>query len=155
VEDYMQEFLQRFEQSCDIVRGHLLDQGVEVDTAGWQRDSWLHKINASLRDILRIVREGETFVLADANEWGLQRHFSGRRRLHFIDRDGSYWGPPADDDEAVLEIGKAKQKGASYIFFTWTTAWYLEHYKGMSEFLRSRCHVVLENSRLTAFQFIS
>ena len=154
VEGYMQEFLQRFEQSCNIVSQHLLNQGVAVDTSRWQRDSWFHKIHASLRDILMIVPEGNTFILADANEWGIQRHFSGRRRLHFMDRDGSYWGPPGNDRGAISEITSSIQKGASFIFFTWTTAWYLHHYAGMNEFLKSSFPVVLENSRLIAFQLI-
>ena len=58
--------------------------------------------------------------------------------LPFIERDGVYWGTPADDHEAIAELNRMHQKGINFIVFAWPAFWWLDHYKGFSEYLKSK-----------------
>lgn len=151
MEKYMNEFLKRFEMSCSILDQHLRKLGKNADTSVWLRDSWFHRIHKSIREILTIVPEGGSFILVDANEWGLPENFHGRRRLQFIDQNGQYWGPPKNDDHAIAEIKQERFNGVTHIFFTWTTFWYLDFYQAMTGYLRSYSTLVIDNEHLIGF----
>ena len=61
--------------------------------------------------IATYVPLGETFILADEDQWALPDTVAGRRRLPFLERGGRYWGRPADDDEALREPRPAAAAG--------------------------------------------
>ncbi len=151
MEKYMNEFLARYESSCILLRQHLMKQGVGVDSSLWLRDSWFHRIHTSLQEILDIVPNGGSFILADGNEWGVPEMFHGRKRLQFIDQHGEYWGPPKNDEHAIAEIKQERFSGTKFIFFTWTTFWYLNYYAGMTGYLKSYSTRVIDNARLIGY----
>ncbi|MDQ3015469.1 MAG: glycosyltransferase [Bacteroidota bacterium] len=155
LEKYMNEFLTRFESSCRLLHQHLLRQGIESDPSVWLRDSWFHRINKSLQEILVIVPEGGSFILVDANDWGVPERYHGRRRLQFIDQQGAYWGPPETDEHAIAEVKQGQQSGVQFIFFTWTTFWYLDYYADMTGYLRSYTTLVIKNERLIGFNLLN
>ncbi len=151
LEKYMNEFLTRFESSCRLLHQHLVRQGIECDPSSWLRDAWFHRIHASLQEILDIVPEGGSFILIDANDWGVPESYHGRRRLQFIDQQGQYWGPPKNDEHAIAEIKQERFNGVTHIFFAWTMFWYLDFYAGMTGYLRSYSTLVIDNERLIGF----
>lgn len=114
-------------------------------------NEWMHLLLEASQDVARTIPEGETFILVD--EQGFGRDFArGRCALPFTERDGAYWGAPADAETAVRELERMRrERGASFIAFGWPSFWWLEHYAGLAAHLRARYDCVLENRRLVVF----
>lgn len=114
-------------------------------------NEWMHLLLEASADVARTIPEGETFILVD--EEGFGAGFArGRRALPFTERDGVYWGAPADDDAAVRELERMRrERGASFIAFGWPSFWWLEHYAALAAHLRARYECVLDNRRLVVF----
>ena len=109
--------------------------------------SWFHRVARSLDDICAVVPEGETLILVDGDEWGAGADLRGRRRLPFPERDGEYWGLPADGASAVAELDRLRGAGAAFAVVAWPAFWWLDHYAELADRLaRSPC--VLRNARL-------
>jgi hypothetical protein len=71
-----------------------------------------------------------------------------RRAIPFLEHLGQYWGPPADDATALRELERLRQAGASHIVFASPSFWWLDHYVGLCNHLRSLNACLLENERL-------
>jgi hypothetical protein len=114
-------------------------------------NEWMHLLLEAARDVSRTIGEGETFVLVD--EQGFGRDFArGRRALPFLEREGVYWGAPADGLVAVGELERMRRDhGASHIAFGWPAFWWLDHYPELREHLHSQYDCILENERLVIF----
>jgi len=55
-----------------------------------------------------------------------QKALHERAVIPFMERDGRYWGSPANGEEAVSEFRRLRQSGAEYIVFVWSSFWWLE-----------------------------
>ena len=44
-----------------------------------------------------------------------------------------------------------RQSGCTHIVFAWPAIWWLDYYREMTEYLRTRSRCVLENDRLRIF----
>jgi hypothetical protein len=151
IREYAGEYLERFEQTCSILGQHLKKKGIEADISSWPRDSWFHKINDGIETILKIVPRQKSFVLVDENAWGIDNEMEDRTRFHFIDKNGQYFGPPSNDEEAINEIERKREKGATYLFFTPNAFWLLDHYSGFAEYLKKKFPLIIDNTRLKGF----
>jgi hypothetical protein len=76
---------------------------------------------------------------------------SQRPAIPFLERDGQYWGPPADSATAIREFERLRRTGAGFIAFTWTAFWWLDYYAGFHAHLRDKYACLLENERLVVF----
>jgi SAM-dependent methyltransferase len=115
-------------------------------------DRWLHQLEVARQEIARLIPPGSSFILVDDAQWGGAPLPDGRRAIPFLERDGQYWGPPADDAMAIRELERVRQAGASQIVFAWPCFWWLEHYAGLCQHLRRSYPCILENERLIVFQ---
>ena len=111
---------------------------------------WMHNLLEMPQDVAALVPEGETFILVDQDRLGSEVA-AGRRRIPFLEQDGQYWGAPPDDETAIRELERLRQSGARFIIFPWLAFWWLEHYAGLRDHLRSKFRCVMENERLVAF----
>lgn len=116
-------------------------------TPTWKR---LYPYYLLTHDLLSLIPAGETFILADQAEFG-EGIAPGRRQLPFLERDGFYYGPPPDDETAMLEFKRMQQAGARFMVFGWPAFWWLDHYRELHRYLRSEFRCVLENDRLVVF----
>ncbi len=156
LEEYMVEFFDRYDHCCLVLSRYLQEMGIDVDPIVWQQqDSWFHQIRLALQEIETLVPRGENFILVDENQWGAGNHILGRQRIPFIERDGEYWGPPADDATAIREVERLQQSGAHFMVFAWPTFWWLEHYAEFHRHLRTKFRCLLENDRLVVFNLRS
>jgi SAM-dependent methyltransferase len=73
------------------------------------------------------------------------------RVVPFCERDGAYWGPPADDATAIAELERLRAAGARIVAFAPPARWWLEHYAGLALHLRSRYHRIREDTDLVVF----
>ncbi len=128
-----------------------LNQFALVHPRNYLRVVWKTRVLRAEVDLADIIPAGNCFILVDQDQFGDLHLAGGRRVLPFLERAGKYWGPPADDEAAVSELERLRRCGASFFVFGWPAFWWLQHYAGLQEHLRSRYHCILENERLIAY----
>lgn len=151
-EALLQSKVNRFNASSSILQEHLTRLGHPVKTNNWDQHSWLKRLSRSIKDIKKFVPEKSRIILADDDQWQLADEISGRKIIHFIENENQYWGPPADDDEAIQEIKNQMKKKTGFIFFAWPAFWWLDHYKKMSAWLHEKHECIIEDERLVGFK---
>jgi hypothetical protein len=104
-------------------------------------------------ELTKLVAVTQPFILVDDEQ--VRYELPHQRALPFLEKDGQYWGPPADDETAIRELERLRKSGARLIVFVWPSFWWLEHYPRFHEHLKKRCRRVLKNDRLVAFELRS
>ena len=101
---------------------------------------------ALLRDLAQVIPPGAQLVLVDDQMLGTEQW-----ALPFVERDGVWWGRPADDATAITEVERLRASGIRFMAFAWPAFWWLDHYTGFHRYLRSRHHCVLDNPTVVVF----
>jgi len=117
-----------------------------------QEQDWAARLHRATTDLLTLVPSGGSFILVDDAQWGNVRALAGYRIIPFLEKDGVYWGPPADDGVAWQELERLRAAGASHIAFAWPSFWWLQHYAEFHRRLSEAFPCVLANERLIAFK---
>lgn len=146
--------LSRYERRAKSLDRFLQILGIHANVEDWKARNpyhqWMTKIDRSARELKALIKPCERFLLVDDNEWGNQ-FLTGRQNIPFLERGGQYWGPPADDPTAIRELERLRRAGAGLIVFGWPSFWWLDHYAGLREHLRSNYPCLLSNDRLLVF----
>jgi hypothetical protein len=103
-----------------------------------------------LPEIRSTIPSGASYILVDELQTRL-RSDSERRTVPFLEKDGEYWGRPADDQQAISEIERLRKSGCTHIVVAWPAMWWLNYYDGFNRYLRSNFYCTLNNERLVAF----
>lgn len=110
---------------------------------------WLHLVRALRHDLATVVPPGAPLVFVDDEQL---RADVCPEALPFLERAGQYAGPPPDDATAVRELDRLRDKGAAaFVAIAEPAFWWLAHYRGFHDHLRSRFPCRLENERLAVF----
>jgi hypothetical protein len=126
--------------------------GVKVDEMNWEKHSYFHQLRDATRDLESVVPPGARLILMDETRWASGPTISGRPVIPFIERRGIYWGRPEYDADAIEELERLRSKrGAEYLVVGWPAFWWLEHYRGFAEYLRSRYTTLLANELVIVF----
>jgi hypothetical protein len=113
--------------------------------------TWEEWRDTAIEEITANVTAGSTFILADESEWGTEDYVGECRRVFFNERDGVYWGPPTDDQTALIELERLRTLGAEFLIVCWPAFWWLEYFPRWADLLRSRFLTVLQNDRQIIF----
>jgi hypothetical protein len=106
------------------------------------------RMSQAKAELARRIQATELFVLVD--DEAIRSDIGHTRAIPFLEKDGQYWGPPADDSTAIRELERLRQAGAKYVAFISSTFWWLEHYEEFRRHLSSfPCPVY--NDRLIVF----
>jgi glycosyltransferase involved in cell wall biosynthesis len=155
----LQDYVRRFEDCCVQLKNHLDKQGIEAEPTRWKERNfnylWPTRLLQAKSDIESVLPASCSYVLIDENEWGNEEPVEGRHAIRFLERDGAYWGPPCDDDTAIAELERHRQRGATFIIFWWTCFWWLEHYQAFKQYLYSQFPCLLSNDSLIMFELVS
>jgi hypothetical protein len=124
----------------------------------WQRQvkqkKWIEQLRLARQELTALIPLGECFILVDEAQWDDQV-VEGWRVIPFLERDGQYWGSPADDHTAIRELERLRRSGARFMVFGWPAFWWLDYYTELSHHLRSLFRCVLSNDRLVVFDLRS
>jgi glycosyltransferase involved in cell wall biosynthesis len=150
-DERLREMFQRAQCCISALARYGRAAGLEVDAEVLRANSWWCRIHRASQDLIAIVPPGERFILVDNDAWTTTETLAGRPRIPFLERDGQYWGAPADDDTAVRELERLRQSGASFIVFGWPAFWWLDYYADFHRHLRSISRCVLKNDHLVVF----
>jgi 2-polyprenyl-3-methyl-5-hydroxy-6-metoxy-1,4-benzoquinol methylase len=129
----------------------LLHLRAELDAARREVESLTaERVRIAAAELAAVVPVGQQVIWVDQEELG-PAGAAGRSTIPFTERDGQYWGPPADDAAAIAELLRLRAAGAAFIAFAWPARWWLDHYTGLHQYLRDHYSCVLESERLTVF----
>jgi hypothetical protein len=115
------------------------------------RRAELEQVRLVTQELIELSPPGAMLILANDTWFGGSDSIPGRRAHPFPEEGGMYAGPPLDDESAIMELERLRASGASYIAFAWMTFWWLEHYRGFSDFLCASFPCVLRNERVIVF----
>lgn len=154
----IEEYIGRFDSSCQALREHLLAKGIAASPEKWKLRNfnyiWLNRLRLARSDINSLIPEGTCYILINQDEWGSGEAVEGRHSVPFLEKDTQYWGQPADDATAIAEVERLRQCGAEYLVFWWTCFWWLDHYKEFHNYLQTKFSCILENDRLLVFDLM-
>jgi glycosyltransferase involved in cell wall biosynthesis len=155
-DDRLLDYRRRFEDYGGELVKQLRSQGVVASPANWTKSNfnylWPTRVLQSKADIESVLPRGAAYIIVNENEWGDDQPVGGRHAIPFLECNGNYGGPPADDEVAIAELIRLRRDNdASYLVISWTSYWWLEHYVEFHAWLRSQCRCLLENERLTIF----
>lgn len=112
--------------------------------------TWIERTDGLAGDLSRVVPPGASVIMVDQGALG-RLASAGYRVSPFPEEDGRYAGPPADDDSALREFERLRDRGAQFMIFAWPAFWWMDHYRGLARELRTAFPVVLENARAIVF----
>jgi hypothetical protein len=93
------------------------------------------------------VPPDSVIVLADQDQ--LRRALPpGLSAVPFPGRDGTYWGPPADDTAAIRELEALRRAGARFFALAWPAFWWRDHYPRFWRHVTARVALVRETADL-------
>src|ERR1051326_2859381 len=113
--------------------------------------TWDECRSKGLEEIAAHIRPEASYILVDQDEWGIDELPLRRRRVPFVEHNGTYWGTPADDETAIGEFERLRQEGASFLVVARPAYWWLDYYHEWCHHLVSRFRCVLANDRVCIF----
>jgi hypothetical protein len=115
--------------------------------------AWSGQVQAALGQISEAVPKGEKVIVVDESRWQLNAEdLPDHQRLHFLEREGEYWGLPEDDGVAISELNRLRQEDVRFIAFGWSCFWWFDHYTIFNSYLREKYNCVLKNDHVIIFE---
>lgn len=115
-------------------------------------DASADRMRAMEAELAALVPPGGRFILVDQEEIASGLVLDDRIQWPFLERDGQYWGPPADGATAIRELRRLQDAGAEFIVFARYGFWWLEYYADFADHLRRHGQPILSNDRFIAFR---
>jgi glycosyltransferase involved in cell wall biosynthesis len=137
-------------ERCQVLQRALTGLGIAADPQRWMHGSWWGRVDRFLAELARVVPLGEALTLIDQDQLRNDLQNDWRARP-FPEREGQYWGPPADDTEALAELDRHRRHGSRYLAVAWPAFWWLRHYHDLRERLLNECQCLLESDVLIVF----
>jgi SAM-dependent methyltransferase len=113
--------------------------------------AWQNRVLRVSVDLATTTRPGDVIVLVDEDRFG-GLYLPGRIVLPFIERGGTYFGPPQNDAEAIHELERMKADGAGYLAIGWPAFWCLSHYKRFAKHLEEHYFTALRNEQVVMYR---
>jgi glycosyltransferase involved in cell wall biosynthesis len=123
---------------------------LQADPSRWRASSWFHCLREVVSTLEAVIPPGALFVMIDDGQTGMAST-PARRVVPFPERNGIWWGAPADDSAAIAELERQRSLGAAYLAVIWIARWWLDYYGGFSAYLRERYRAVREHELVTIF----
>ncbi len=120
-----------------------------------ERHHWLDRFDQFLEKVRAVIGPNQKFLLVDDNQFFGTELYTGLSAIPFLERDGTYWGPPPDSSVAINELEKHRACGVSAIVFGWPSFWWFDHYREFAKSLRSGYRCIAEDELLCAFDLTS
>lgn len=114
-------------------------------------DEEIQRVRRTLSELWNAVPIGETLILVDDGRFGGHERVTGRTVLPFVEREGVFWGPPADDEAAIMEFDRLRRKGARFLAIAWVGFWWLQYYTEFAALIRRRYRCCFESESLIVF----
>jgi FkbM family methyltransferase len=115
-------------------------------------DALADRMRAIEAELAALIPPGGWFILVDQEEIASGLALDDRTWWPFLERDGQYWGPPADDAMAIRELERLRDAGAQFMVFTGCAFWWLHYYRGFAEYLGAHGERLAPSGRFIVFR---
>ncbi len=116
----------------------------EAATNAWCRaQAQVHAVLAQL------IPSEASYLLVDDDQF--RHQLNAPNAIPFLQKDGAYWGPPADDAQAIWELERLRKAQSSFIVFALPAFWWIDHYSGFLAHLRTNFRCVWDDENLLVF----
>jgi glycosyltransferase involved in cell wall biosynthesis len=115
--------------------------------------SYREMVERVCQTVASVVPEGATVAITSRGDQELLK-VNGRRIWHFPqDERGTYAGHyPRDSAAAIKQVESLRKKGAGFIVFPHTAAWWLDYYAELKDYLEQNyCEVLRRNGTCVIF----
>jgi len=109
---------------------------------------WRQAGDATLRSL---INPGEKFIMIDEEKSGLLTE-AAAFRIPFLERNGQYYGMPANDDDALAELERQRSAGAKWVVIAQYSFWVEEAYPRLMDELNTSHPCRLRSSALLVFE---
>jgi hypothetical protein len=147
--DRLNRDLAQDEVTRQCVVEHCALLGIDADPDDWDATSLFRRLSQAIDEVEPFVA-GRTVALVDGDQWGVDDSVGWHARP-LPERDGAFWGSPADDDEALAELDRAVAAGATRLVVAWPAFWWLDHYSEFARAMRQRFPLLLSTERVQVF----
>ncbi len=113
---------------------------------------WELRYGDALKQLEKLVPTGDSLILVDDGQFAQPPDWNGRRIIPFLERDGSYFGPPDDSNQAIGELNRLISSGARWIVFAWPSFWWLDRYGQFRHYLDTHFPRRLDTPNLLVFE---
>lgn len=117
-----------------------------------EKEAWMARLTPALKQLAAIVPANARFIFADEDQLFARMPPTGA--IPFLEKDGKYWGPPADDAQAIRELERLRLAGAAFVVFAWPAFWWLEYYTGLATYLQDRYPCLCRDEQLVVFDLL-
>lgn len=111
----------------------------------------LCRANLMKQELIAELPRGALFILVDGNTLG-GLGVGDRTAVPFIERNGQYWGAPANDAAAIQELERLRGEGATFMAFVETSFWWFEYYSAFKTYLETHFRCRVRTDRLVIFE---
>ena len=111
-----------------------------------------HSVHMVEEQLTAVTSRDAVVIVADLEEGGFGKEIAGRARLPFVEKQGQYFGPPADDAHAIAELARLRAAGATHFALLWPAFWFFDTYPLFEQHLRRVHRCVLENASAVVFE---
>ena len=125
--------------------------GTSLPLPDLRRLSAAHRAARMLSEIEHALPRGITWALVDEDLWREQLLPRGHDVVPFPNHDGAYWGPPADDDDALEQLRAARESGAGALVVAWSSYWWFDVYPRWAQELQEGHRTVSRTSEAVIF----
>ncbi len=122
-----------------------------ADVAPAINDSDKHRLDRALERVLAVTAKHDMIAVAGEDLIYDQRLTDARTTTPFPSTDGHYGGVPDDDDNAIIELKRCIEAGATHLVVAWPSFWWLDYYHGLRQVL-SNYTLAASNSTVVVYQ---
>jgi 4-amino-4-deoxy-L-arabinose transferase-like glycosyltransferase len=79
-------------------------------------------------------------------------YYAERKGWHFLEKDGIYYGDPDGSEPAIVDLEQLRGKGATYLAFTSNTAWWLDLYPELKQYVDANSALVATSSEFRIYR---
>jgi hypothetical protein len=108
-------------------------------------------VDDTATELHKLLPAQTRYILADQEEWGLERALVGRTKIPFTESSGVYNGPPADSDAAIAELERLRLGGAKYLVLAQPCFWWLSYYERFAGHLQANYERIHESPRMVVY----
>ena len=101
---------------------------------------------------LREVTPNDAHVIAADSGDPTLFYYAHRKGWHFLEKNGIWQGPPIDSAEAISNLEKLRNRGATCLVFPFRTRWWLDYYDEFGAHLRQTAEPIDVTSRLAIYK---
>lgn len=79
-------------------------------------------------------------------------YYGERKGWHLLQKDGIYYGDPADSESAISNLRELREKGANYLVFSSNTMWWLDLYPEFKEYVHANSALIAATSQFQIYR---